>query len=200
MRRDQMLAVMGSLVLGLAILGLLGGCGSGGNATTEALHGPSSHSSKKGRVMFPGPPPKGVQQGCLSAIAAVGKEPRIIDVTVHCVSHKHTREEYLLIGRHMLRYPHRRAPVTAYTHRPRVVDHAVRGSTGPCHREEKQIVACPVRFMGSSRVKVRLWVPPETRCTANVSVVMRRGTCPQKNCLAGMVKFYTLFRSKPRGC
>lgn len=199
-RRTHILGAMGAFVLSFAILGLLGGCGSGGTATTEAPHSSHPHETKRGRLMFPGPPPKSVKQGCLSAMASVGKSPQIIDVTVRCISHQQTREEFFWIGRHILGHPLRRASVTAYTHKPRVIDHVVGGSGGACHREEKQSVACAVRVNGASRVKVRLWVPPETRCTAEVSVVMRRGTCLHKKHCFGAVLIYSLFRGKPRGC
>lgn len=196
--RDKHWLLVLILLLSLAASGMVAGCGKSTNESTEAPRGSRSKPHVRGRLMFPLPlSKKDRKQGCVWATSSLDHDPRLIDITAHCIGH--SNGGLIFISRYAIGNPTVEPRIAAFTRKPRVRNHGSELRRGQCDRE-KAAISCAVSAVNSSRMKFKIWVPPHTRCSAGVSVVMRRSdACSPEPCVGGVI-VYSLFRGRPRGC
>lgn len=198
--RDRTRGVMGACLLGFAILGVLGGCGSGGAASTEALHGARAHPRERGRLMSMKrvTPRRSIPGSCGRAVVAVGKNPGVLKIMTRCVPSK----SYPGIGFTMGRFaPGRGGPAIEPGHVKKVT--AIGSGAGGSHPNCSQLTNawfCGVTPHGPVKLRVILEVRPKTRCQLRVSMRPEfEGTCRRAICF-GVDATYALYSGRPKGC
>lgn len=196
--RDKHWLLVLILLLSLTASGMISGCGKSTKEPTEAPRDSGSKPPPHGRRMFALPlAKKDRKQGCVWATVSLGHEPRLINITAHCIGQ--SRGGLLFISRYVMGKPTLEPSIAAFARKPRIINHGSELRRGRCHRE-KASVSCAVSSVNSKRMQFKIWVPPHTRCSAGVSVVMRRSDiCSPEPCMGGII-VYSLFRGRPRGC
>ncbi len=200
MRRGRRWVTAVALLLGFSAIAMMAGCGNGAGAPTEATGDTSPKHPARGRLIVPPRLPKGAgRQGCVSATASVGHDPRVITIAAHCIGQRPSRPGNITIGRYVATNPIADAAIAAYTPQVRDLSRGTGIHLSQCQREMSS-VSCIVPGVGQNRVQIKIWVPQHTRCSAEVSAVtVRAGICSAKPCIGSKV-IYTLFRGRPRGC
>ncbi len=194
-RRGKSWLVAFGILIFFAGLNTLAGCGNGaGMSAKKASNETHSSPTERGHLMLPPHlPARFRSEGCVSAKAVLGRNPGEINVFVRCTSHRGPSKGNAVVGRYVAGDPAVEASISAYRLKSR-------GFKQTQCRRSTQAVACDVYGRRSGILKMKILVPPHTRCSAGVSIGTRRlGACAHEPCI-GAVFAYSLFMGRPRGC
>jgi hypothetical protein len=147
------------------------------------------------------PPVVTGQSGCWRGKMALGSDPRAIDFSVGCTSAQPRKEFILLLTRDSLSGPRGGPGIHAFRKFPPMSGPGVIESHGRCHLGGYTL-GCRGRFRGRFEMRGRIWVSPQTRCSANVALALNESPrhCTYKHVCFAILAERPLLEGLPGGC
>lgn len=186
-------------ILTLAMTMLVFGCGSSNSQTSSSSSGPAGKSpgpADKPEILHSNERIKG-QNFCKSAVVSIGSKPGEIRFVAHCSGRKSDGVAFTLVGYSVK--DGSRLGINSYTQTPSVGGAGAVSRRGECSMKQN-IIACNAKINGPVVISGRFQVNPESRCSAEISLVgVVSPPCRGEYC-SGAPRFDELFSNKPRGC
>lgn len=197
MRRLMLIFVMPLLACGWCA-----GCGgSAHEATGEA----EAHPSKPAKRMEisgqgkKGSGPVGDRSACTEAKAIRGRAPGQVYFTAQCLGRAKGGVIDLVIVRHPIGDPSRRARIVRYRHALEVTGPGAGAHRGACSLRQHAL-ECSIKAHGPVDVEGTFWAPPATACRSNVSIVSIIVAACEGQICEGSPVLRELFYGRPSEC
>lgn len=183
-----------------AVLGIvLAGCGNSqrqGTQTVDRSKPPASTHYlplPNGRHRKPG------ESACTDARVSAAKQPKAIDIVVHCFGASRHGSVRFSVRRETSNRPRPFLKLLRYEQVPQVTTGGSTGRAGRCQLADRAL-GCEAHVHGKSTIAERIWVRHGDRCTHVVSVTrVASSQCVGGNCDESY-SVYQLFRGRPQGC
>jgi hypothetical protein len=188
----------GVFVVALALVVALAGCGSRARSAPSGLTVAPEKGHTRTLSLSPPSPKRRAEGPCQRARVAVGKDPRVIEITAWCRSTAASPHVGFTLSRYV---PGSTTVIPNLGRVKRVVatESGVGASPARCVPVQGGVF-CGAAAHGRIVINVVLEVPPGTRCQQLVSVMVSfDATCRDKPCV-GALTTYSLYSRRPTGC